>query len=154
VIIFHILLHGECLMRLSTAKRQHLIASTYISTAQRHIMTPFAFLPLPIILFFYVFRRHPNHIPLCLPTGNCMNDVLPDLVQALTLNLKFPDPPVLIPDPGLCLFQPALSIYDLFLQLGIPLLQPLYVVGLVIQLLLQLIDHMLILRGLLSVGAL
>jgi hypothetical protein len=42
----------------------------------------------------------------------------------------------------------------LFLQLRIPLLQPLYVVRLVIQLLLQLIDHMLILRGLLSVGAL
>jgi hypothetical protein len=88
-----------------------------------------------------IFGRHPSIIT----AGHRVDYVLPDLIETLTLDLQLPDPAILVPDPRLGLLESALCVNDLLLKFCVPLLQPLYIVGLIVQLLLQFIDHMLIL---------
>ncbi len=138
-------MHCECLVRLSTSQRGYLIRPTHIST-QRHIM----WLPIPLLHHLWllsVLRRYPA----CANSRHCIDYVLSDLVETFAFNLELPYSSILIPDSRLSFLESTLSVNDRFLKLRVPFLKALDVIRFFIELLLQFVDYMLVLWGLLWV---
>ena len=118
LLVLH-LVHGECLVRLGPAQGKDLVAGGNLA-AERHIM---AALPFLRRLVFSPGRRNGRY---------SIDDVLANLVEALTLSLELTDASVLVADASLGLLEPALGVNYLLLQFSVPFLKPLYIVALVI----------------------